>query len=204
MGGDRDGRVRWWVLADTIGDSTPPAPFRPRHQWRRSAYELEHGGHEYLVDVHYYSWRESVRLYRDGELTATGRESMAHRLPDGAVIEVALSGHGTRFARLDDGGKRRDLTPVAGTAEARIARLASEDPLASRVVAVLSWTTLVAATLLLVPQIINVGHVLVFSWPPLLPSVDLPVEANLAVTIAAVAAGIERGWRPRYLSVLLP
>lgn len=187
----------------TVDDDGPPTAFRRWHGLWRSAYEFEHAGRDYLVDIHYFAWEHCVRLYEDGVRVAVGDESLEHILDDGSVVEVKLSTYGTRHARLRHLGVLHDFTPVAGSSEAWRDHMHEKHPVASRAVGAVSWTVLAVAAILLIPQLWQVLAEFVDALDPdAVPYVDLPPWANTGLTVAGVMAGIERALRRRYNPLL--
>lgn len=142
-----------------------------------------------------------ARLYRDGRHHAVSKLPAAFPVP-GGTIEVKASGYGLRRCHFvaPDGGEYQ-LAPDPASAEGRRARFDHLHPVASRVVGVLSFATLVVAFLLGAPQILEQ----ITQIPPIAENVgtftspiQLPSWLNVTLVVAAIIASTERATRLRY------
>lgn len=180
------------------GDGSALTPYRWWHLFSRSVLGIEHDGARWDVDVDFFSWDEGVVLYRDGLQDRVQRGKASFVLDDGARIEAALGNYGLRRARLvRTDGSERQLEPIPGTAERWRADLDRDHPALSRRLAMVSWTVLVLALVLQVPQLIELGAELT-GWYSFDSPVSLPSSLNTPLTVAGVLAGVERGLRLRY------
>lgn len=185
-------RYRWWqplsralFHLDLVGDDGRP------ERWS--------------VDVRL--WGDSddgdvrARLYRDGVHQATSK--LPAELPvTGGTVQVATSSYGLRRCHyVTPDGRERQLVPDPASAEGRRSRLERERPGLSRGLGVVSWTVLVVALVLGVPQIVEQ----VSQIPPVADRfgtftspVHLPAGLNVALLVATLVASTERALRLRY------
>lgn len=159
----------------------------------------------YAVDVPYFEWEDTAKLYLDGTHHATSKLPAAFPVEDG-VIEVATSMFGLkRMHYFSDDGTARQLYPDADCAEGLRARFDAARPRASRAVGVVSLLVLLLAVALGIPQLVEqITHLPVVEdyADPFISPIHLPAWANTALVIAAVCASIERALRLRYSSIL--
>lgn len=177
----------------------------------RSAFSVTLDGHEYTLDVDFFDWNGTCVLYRDGVQAA--RQSSPARFdlndlshdasPDAMPrIEATVGWYGMQRAHLITADGEQQLLPVPGTGEHGRAQLARKHPGWSAVLAVASFTVLLLALLLELPQLLEVvTHTSWWSrvadWQFTSP-ISLPSQANTVITVAGVLAGIERGLRLRH------
>lgn len=191
------------------GDGRPLAPFRWWQVLSRSQLSLaipDAAGSTavYTVDVHQLGDRSDgevrARLYRNGALHAASRLPARFSVHDGH-IEVAAGAYGLRRCHfVPHTGDERQLVPHPRSAEGRRAAFDRDHRAASRVIGILSASIVVIGVCLAVPQLIEtVSHIPpiaesigTFTWP-----LRLPPAVNLGVTLAVVAASIERASRLR-------
>lgn len=171
-------------------------------QWWQSLYRsvmgTDHGGVRWDVDMDFFEWRDTFVLYRDGRQDRVQHGTAAFRLPDGARIEAAMSTYGLRRAHLVlPDGTERALEPAPGTAERWRADLDDRHPVLSRRLGTASWTVLVIALVLQVPQLVALVSELT-GWFAFTAPISLPSWLNTPLTFAAALAGIERALRLRY------
>lgn len=180
------------------GDGRPLPAWRWWHPVYRSVMQVDHAGSRWHIDVDFFDWDEKVHLYRDGRLDRVQRGKARFELEDGARIEAAMSTYGLRRAHLvlPDGTERR-LDPAPGTAERWRADLERDHPTASRRLAYVSWTVLVVALVLQVPQLLALGSVLT-GWYEFTSPVTLPGWLDTVLSVGGTLAGIERALRLRY------
>ncbi len=168
-------------------------------QWMwRGVFGTEHAGHRWDIEVDYFDWDEKVALYRDGVQERVQRGTSRFDLDDGARIEVAWSTFGLKRAHLVRWeGTEVQLEGAPGTAERWRSDLDRDNPTLSRQLAAASWTVLVLALLLQVPQLLELvanGT----GWFSFTSPVTLPSSLNTPLTIAGALAGLERALRLRY------
>ncbi|QJW36745.1 hypothetical protein [Cellulosimicrobium protaetiae] len=192
------------------GDGHPLQRFRWWQPFSRALLAVTLAGEdgrpqEWSVDVRL--WGDSdgevfARLYQDGRHQASSKLPAAFPVP-GGTIEVEASGYGLKRCHYvpDDGGPERQLAPDPASAEGRRARLERDHPGASRGLGAVSWTVLVVALVLGVPQIVEqvsqippvAEHVGTFTSP-----FHLPATLNVALVVATLLASTERALRLRY------
>ncbi|PZE92854.1 hypothetical protein [Curtobacterium sp. MCBD17_008] len=158
----------------------------------------------YTVDVDHLGDRADgavrARLYRDGRLLSLA--SLPARFPvPGGNIEVAVGTFGLRRCHFVAAtGAVHQLTPLAGSAEGRRARLAAERPGLSRAIGATSTLVVLAGVGLAVPQLLE-G---ITAIPPVQQAVgafelaiEIPLAVNIAAGVATVVGSIERALRLR-------
>ena len=186
------------MAKETPGDGTMLRPMRWWHPLYRSVFGIEHDGARWDIEVDFFDWDEKVALYRNGIQNRIPKGKSRFELPDGSRIEAAMSTYGMRRARLvESGGTKRQLTPAEGTAERWRADLDRDRPQLSRTIGVVSWTIVVIALLLQIPQLAELGAELT-GWYEFTSPISLPAWLNTPLTIAGVLAGLERALRLRY------
>ncbi|MFI5808199.1 hypothetical protein [Streptomyces sp. NPDC051561] len=195
-----DGRelqhFRWWQL-----------PFRALLHLRLTGDDARRT--LYTVDVRHWqnqsSGKVKAHLYRDGRLHAVSGLPAVFRVP-GGTVEVRMSGFGLKRCHyVTDEGREVQLTPDPDSAEGRRARLDRAHPALSRALGLLSLGVLVAALVVLVPQLAEqltksegiAQHTGTFTSP-----IDVPKWGNIAIGVATLAASTERALRLRH-SLLL-
>ncbi|WP_460817346.1 hypothetical protein [Microbacterium petrolearium] len=139
-----------------------------RRLWH-STFGIDHAGRRYDVAVDYFDLDERVRLYIDGQHTATQSSPAAFEVPGGRV-EVAFSLYGLKRARLVADGVERRLEPGTETLERWRQEVDARHPTASRAVSAVSWTVLVVALLVGVTELLDVG----LPWLAEITGADLP------------------------------
>lgn len=177
------------------GDDRPLAPMRGWQVLHRSVFGLEHAGHRYDVEVLFLD--DEARLYTDGRQTA--RSWLPARFPvPGGRLEVAATTYGLKRMHLVlDDGTTAALRPARGTAERWRAELGHRHPaldrwLARGAVLVLLVGLVVALPALaeLVTGIEVVADLLGGSFTS---PFALPAPVSTTLTVAGVAAAVERG-----------
>ena len=162
----------------------------------------EHHGTRYDIDVDLWDPAERVRLYRDGRQHWVQASPARFVLEDGSRIEVAYSTLGLKRAHLVTAeDEQRMLEPAPGTGERWRADLDRDRPGVSRLIALLSWTVLVIAALVELPQLVEqiAGWTGLFTFTS---PVSAPAWVNAVLTIGGVLAGIERALRLRYNALI--
>lgn len=191
------------------GDGRPLAPFRwwqvlSRSQLSISISDAAGSALTYTVDVHQLGdagdGEVRARLYRDGALDSVSRLPARFAVP-GGHLEVAAGTYGLRRCHfVSDAGDGRQLAPHPISAEGRRAAFDRDHRGASRLIGILSGAIVAVGVCLAVPQLIEtVSHIPpiaetvgTFTWP-----LHLSPAGNLGVTLAVVAASIERASRFR-------
>lgn len=190
----------------TPGDGSSLKPYRRWHSLWRSLFQIdlrrpEGGTDTYAVDVDFFAWEEELRLYRNGEQVARAGSPASFPIPGGA-IEAATSTYGVRrMHAVRHDGAEKQLTPHPFTGEAWRARLARRHPTLSRVLAGASFTVLAVSLVVLAPQVaewVSRLPIIADSIGTFTSPIALPPEANIALTVAGVLAGIERAQRLRH------
>jgi len=162
----------------------------------RGAFEVEHAGSTWTVDVDFFDWQERVGLYRDGVRVDERRSRARSPLPGGARIEAGLSTFGMRRVHLVVGGHEEQLRPAPGTGEAWRADLGRRRPRVARALGALSWTVLVVALVTQVPGWVDgaaglLGAEPVVGW-------ELPAPVDVVLSVAGVLAALERALAMRW------
>ncbi|MCI9207798.1 hypothetical protein [Adlercreutzia caecimuris] len=165
----------------------------------RGLFGTGHSGSLYVVEVDFFDFDEKVRLYCDGRLMGEQRSPARFVLDDGAVIEAAMALYGMKRAHLVDSGRARALLPLPGTAETLRLAFDREHPVASRVIAAVSWAVLAVALVTQIPNLLNslvngaawLGFPVGFSAPTL----ALPGWLNTLLSVLGIVAGLDRGLR---------
>lgn len=186
------------MAKETPGDGSMLTPMRAGQSLYRSVFGIEHDGVRYDVDLNFFDWDEKVLLYRNGIQDRIQKGKSRFELPDGSRIEVALSTYGIRRAHLVlPDGPERQLEPASGSGERWRADLERDRPGLSRALGLLSWSIIVIALILQVPQLAELGAELT-GWYEFTSPVNLPAWMNTPLTVAGVLAGTERALRLRY------
>ncbi|TLP95859.1 hypothetical protein FEF26_10105 [Nesterenkonia salmonea] len=155
----------------------------------------------YAVSVDYFDWDGRADLYLNGRHEATSELPAAFPVP-GGLVEVATSTVGLkRMHYVTETGLQQQLLPDQASAEGLRARLDANHPTLSRGIGAVSLVIMLIALLLGAPQVLELVTSIdvvadvagTFTSP-----VELPAEANTVLSIAAVAAGIERALRLRH------
>lgn len=180
------------------GDGSPLRALGRWHFVWRTVMGIDHAGVRWDIDVDFFDPSENVRLYRDGIQDRVQRGTADFDVGGGDRLEAAWSAYGLRRARLVlRDGTVRQLEPAHGTAERWRADLDANRPAASRLLSATSWTVLVLALVLQLPQLVQtvaeVTHWFAFTAP-----VTLPAWLNTPMTVAGVLAAIERALRLRH------
>ncbi|WP_299039067.1 hypothetical protein [uncultured Pseudokineococcus sp.] len=181
--------------------SRPRCPERlePVRGWQalwRGAYEVEHAGSTWTVDVDFFDWQERVGLYRDGVRVDERRSRARFALPGGAHLDARLSTFGMRRAHLVVEGREEQMRPLPGTGEAWRADLGRRRPRLARALAALSWVVLAVALVTQVPGWVDgaaglLGAEPVVGW-------ELPGPADSVLVVAGVLAALERALAMRW------
>ncbi|KRF05253.1 hypothetical protein ASH00_12745 [Arthrobacter sp. Soil782] len=141
-----------------------------------------------------------ARLYVDGALRSYAKLPTRFEVPDGH-IEVAINGFGLKrchYVRTD--GIEQQLSPDPASAEGRRARLHHRHPGTSRVIGAISTALVIVGLGVEVPQVIAL-----LSQIPLIADsigtftspIQLPIQINLLIGLAAVIGSMERALRMR-------
>ena len=185
------------VARERPGDGSLLAPVRWWHPIYRSVMGTEHGGARWDVDVDFFDPDEKVRLYRDGRQHLVQRGRSRFELDDGARIEATIGTYGFKRAHLVlPDGQERQLEPATGTAERWRADLEERNPGVSRLLDRVSWTVLVAALVIQLPQLVQLVANLT-GWFTFTAPLTLSGSHNTALTIAGALAALERALRLR-------
>ncbi|MGO1172855.1 MAG: hypothetical protein ACTMKU_00940 [Actinomycetaceae bacterium] len=150
------------------------------------------------VDLDLFDTEDKVNLYRDGALDRVQRGRSSFEVPPAHRIGVRWSMNGLSRAHLVDTARHEvPLEPRPGTGERWRADLKRERPDLSRLLAATSWTLVVAALILQVPQVLELVAA-VTEWFDLTSPVSLPGPVNAFLTIGGVLAAVERALRMRH------
>lgn len=167
----------------------------------RGLYGIDEDGNSYVVEVDYFDFKEGVRLYCNGSLKDEQSSPAHFMLDSGSLIEASMALYGMKKACLITGdGREKALLPLPGTAEGQRMLFDRTHPHISRALAFAAWVVLVFALITQVPHAVN-GLLDVLSRLPFglqLPSVpvcSLPEWLNVALSVAGIAAGLDRGLR---------
>lgn len=197
MGRDSDAQVR-------PGDGSELRPVSGLQWLWRGQFETEHEGHRYAVDVDYFDPAERSVLYRDGRQLAVGDNPARFDLDQAgaARIETDMGTYGMKRVHLVTPQGSTQLRPAPGTGEAWRADLARERPGLSRALAVLSALVLMLSLGIEIPQLLELmagadWWAAITDWRPTAP-VTLSPPANTALSVAGVAAGLERALSLRH------
>jgi len=191
------------------GDGHPLQRFRWWQPLSRALFHLSLTGD----DGEQETWSVDVRLWGDsnGEVFAQLYRNGAHharsKVPaefpvTGGTVQVATSSYGLRRCHyVTDAGHERQLVPDPASAEGRRARLECDRPGLSRAIGALTWTVLVVALVLGIPQIVEQ----ITQIPPVAENlgtftspVHLPGWLNIGLGVATLVASTERALRLRY------
>ncbi|WP_137754710.1 hypothetical protein [Agrococcus sp. SGAir0287] len=184
------------------GDGRALRPMRHVQFLWRTQLGIDHDGSRWVVEQDSADGEERIELYRDGVQVAKATSPARFELP-GARIEARIASGRVRRARLVTSSGARRMTPERGTAEHGRARFAERFPVASAVVAAVSFTIVVGAAILELPQLVELVTNLEpvrdrLGWSFVSP-IRLPADWNVGITIAGVVASIERGWRFKHI-----
>lgn len=198
-----DGNEGDWLTPVPVRGSPLPA-FRPSLSLQRTRFTIDlHDASTATVDVDHLSGRAS--LYRDDRHVQSS--DMPVRFPLGPDrIEVAASRYGMQRIHLirADGSQRR-LDPAPGTPEHWRAQLSRRHPGVGRGLAVGAVIVLTINLILLAPQLLElVTHLPLWAdrFAPFASPIDLPAGVNIALTLTAGLAGIERALTFRHHRLL--
>ncbi len=178
-----------------------PDELQPITGWSglwRSAFETEHAGSTWTVDVDYLDFGERVGLYRDGHLVEEKASPARFVLPGGAHVDAALSLLGMRRVHLVTDGGEGLLSPLPGTGEAWRARLAQHHPRAGAVLDVTSWAVLVAGLLAQLPGLLARLDRIIGVDLPTVSALDPPGALGAALSGAALIAALDRALALRH------
>lgn len=176
------------------GDGSAIRPLRRWDSIWRGRFGTDHRGARYDIDVNFFDLDERVYLYLDGAQWAWQRSPAKFALGNETFIEAELSKYGMKLARLTSPSGTQQLQPIAGTAEAWRLRFHRQHRGWSRLLGALSWSILAGSLLLELPQLVEAiaeGT----GWFTFASPVALPPGVNIALTLAGVAAGLERALR---------
>lgn len=178
-----------------------PDELRPIAGWSalwRSAFDVEHAGSTWTVEVDYLDLGERVGLYRDGRLVEEETSPARFALPGGAHLEAALSLLGMRRVHLITGEGDRLLSPLPGTGEAWRARLAQRHPRAATLVDATSWSVLVLGLLAQLPGLLQRLEATIGVELPHLSALDPPGALGAVLGGAALLAALDRALALRH------
>lgn len=192
----------WSTLGPARGSPLPA--FRPSLSLQRTRFAIDlHDTSTATVDVDHLSGRAS--LYRDDQHVQTSNMPVRFTLGSDN-IEVAANRYGMKRIHLirADGSQRR-LDPAPGTPERWRAQLSRRHPGFGRGLAAGAVIVLTLNLILLAPQLLELVTHLPF-WADRFASfdspIDLPAGVNLALTLTAGLAGIERALTFRHHRLL--
>ena len=172
--------------------------FKPIHWWQmfwRSAFEIEHAGESWVVDIDFVD-NQHLKLYRNDELYEALDSPARFELPSGGVIEVATSYFVVKYARLVTGGEVERLRPVEGSAEAWRAEMARLYPRTSRAMDMFSWTVLVIAAVTQLPRLVSLAaNAHAISVPE---QFVLPTALDSLLSFLGIVAAVDRALRQKY------
>lgn len=198
-----DGDEGDWLTPGPVRGSPLPA-FRPSLSLQRTRFAIDlRNASTATVDVDHLSGRAS--LYRDDRHVQTS--DMPVRFPLGSdSIKVAASRYGMKRIHLirADGSQRR-LDPAPGTPEHWRAQLAHRHPGVGRGLAAGAAIVLTINLILLAPQLLElVTHLPLWAdrFASFASPIDLPAGVNMALTLTAGLAGIERALTFRHHRLL--
>lgn len=188
-----------------VGDGRALQPFRWWQLPGRALFYLHVDELDYAVDVRHWQNQSSGEV--DAHLYRGDRHLAESKLPatfpvEGGLIQVAMSGFGIKRCHyVTDDGTERQLTPDPASAEGRRARLDRNHPVASHLAGALSIVMLLIGVAALVVQMAEhlsqiqpvADSIGVFTNP-----FDVPLWLNIALTVGAALASLERGLRVRY------
>lgn len=161
--------------------------------WRNligTAAEIEHGGHQYRIELKLLCLRNNVTLLRDGAIVQRASTPARFALADGSTIVVDSTEHGFRVAELRFDGKAKPLEPAAGTWEERRVEWGRRHRAADRLISVLTGIILLlglayaALQLLQVVTSMDVLQALLGGWSfamPFSPSPAVQIVCGLLV-----------------------
>lgn len=184
------------------GDGRALRPMRHVQFLWRTQLGIDHAGSRWVVEQDFGDGEERIDLFRDGIHVAKATSPARFDVPDGRIEAKIVSGQVRRARLVTPAGTQR-MTPERGTAEHGRARFAERFPVASGVVAAISFTIVVGAAILELPQLLQVvtNVEIVRDWLgwSFTSPIRLPVEWNIPITVAGVVASIERGWRFKHI-----
>lgn len=180
----------FWTAKPKPGDGAPLEPMSGLQFMWRTVFEVDHANHRYAIDTNLFDLDGTIHLYEDGRRIQS-REAPARFDIAGGKIKVDVGVYGlTRAHLVPLHGRPQMMAPAPGTAERWRLELASRRPALSAVLSWTSWSILVIALLLQLPQ-----------WAAwLLPLFDiefsspisLPGWLNIGITIAGGVAALDR------------
>lgn len=141
-----------------------------------------------------------ARLYVDGSLRSYAKLPTRFEVSDGH-IEVAINGFGLKrchYVRAD--GTEQQLSPDPASAEGRRARLHYRHPGTSRVIGIISTALVIVGLSVEVPQVIaSLSQIplIADSIGTFTSPIQLPIQINLLIGLAAVIGSMERALRMR-------
>lgn len=168
-------------------------------QWLwRTQMGTEVGGVTWDIDVDFFDIDEKVHLYADGRQDRVQRSTSSFEIPPGHRIELAWGWYGLKRAHLvDPVGRATQLEPRPGTGERWRADLEHDRPELSRVLSAVSWTLVVLALLLQIPQLLQFlsGWT---GWFDFTSPVSMPGWLNATLSTGGILAALERALRMRH------
>lgn len=189
------------------GDGSRLAPPSGLGSVSTAQFETTHGGRHWALSADLLGWDERCHLYLDGREVAVGSSSVEFPLGQYApgvdgVIEARVGWWGMQRAHLVTADGSRQLDPSPGTLEHGRAEFARTQPVLSALVAALSWTVLVVA--LVVEGMQSLHWITRADWFQALTTwqftspIELPLGANIAITLLGTGAAVERALRLRH------
>lgn len=168
------------------------------------------GGDEYVLEADVLDWHERCLLYRNGVQIAKATSPAQfdldvlspHSDATGATIEAQIGWYGMRRAHVVTRSGEHELSPVRGTWEHARARFAK------RMTGLYWFVAILAAVVLL--AVIAVEGMQSLQWVTrsewfaglsdwrFTSPVNLPLPANILITLAGVAALVELIFRSRH------
>lgn len=176
------------------GDGSAIRPLRRWDSIWRGRFGADHRGVRYDIDVNFFDLDERIYLYLDGAQSQWQRSPAKFALGEETFIEAELSTYGMKLARLTSPDGIQQLQPIPGTAEAWRLRFHRQHRVWSRALGAISWAILVVSLLLELPQLVEAVADST-GWFTFTSPIALPSGMNIALSVAGVAAGLERALR---------
>lgn len=184
-------------------------PFKPSDIFWRGLYGIECEGSQWIVEVDYFDISETIAIYRDGLLVASGKSPFVYDVSPSVRIEADMALYGMKRVHLVETqtDEKRQLCPLPGTAECRRKEFEVRHPIANGVIAFVAWSVLAVALVTQAPNLANtisnlLGPILPFATYFSMPSFALPDWANCLLGILGIVAGIDRGLRMKHNALL--
>lgn len=182
---------------------------KPSDALWRGLYGIEREGVSWVVEVNYFDFTETVRVFRDGTLAFEGRSPARFEIAPGVEIQATMALYGMKRIHLADSatGRTEMLQPLPGTAEFARGHFGRKHPVANAAIAAVAWCTLLVALVTQVPNAINslAGLVDLLHIPAPIMKVstfNLPIWANTLLGVLGILAGLDRGLRMKHNALL--